>query len=191
MLTGDHLKNLHAFAALPLLAVAACSQTPTPAPTPTPIAQPAPTPAPSPTQAPPPVIAQSAYENWADAPQTAGDWSYRDGTGLSYATFGQAGAAARFGIECAKSSRTIRLVRGARTEGSVPMRIRTETAQRLITAQASADGRPKLIANLPSNDRLLDAMALSRGRFAVETGGMETLYLPAWPEITRVIEDCR
>jgi hypothetical protein len=71
------------------------------------------------------------------------------------------------------------------------MRIRTETAQRLITAQASADGRPMLIANLPSNDRLLDAMALSRGRFAVETGGMETLYLPAWPEITRVIEDCR
>lgn len=137
------------------------------------------------------MISQPAYENWLDAPQSAGDWSYRDGTGLSYATFGQPGTAARFGIECSKPSRTIRLVRGARADGSVPFRIRTETAQRLITATPSADGRPMLIATLPANDRLLDAIALSRGRFAVETGGMETLFLPAWPEITRVIEDCR
>jgi len=33
-------------------------------------------------------------------------------------------------------------------------------------------------------------MALSKGRFAVETQGLETLYVPAWPEMTRVIEDC-
>ncbi|MGE5953581.1 MAG: hypothetical protein ACM308_08200 [Qipengyuania vulgaris] len=38
---------------------------------------------------------------------------------------------------------------------------------------------------------LLDAMALTKGRFAVETPGLPTLYLPAWAEVTRVIEDCR
>jgi len=34
-------------------------------------------------------------------------------------------------------------------------------------------------------------MAFSRGRFALETAGQETLYLPSWPEISRVVEDCR
>jgi hypothetical protein len=34
-------------------------------------------------------------------------------------------------------------------------------------------------------------MALSKGRFAVQTLGLPALYIPAWPEITRVIEDCR
>jgi hypothetical protein len=71
------------------------------------------------------------------------------------------------------------------------MRIRTETAERLLTANSQSDGRPMLVATLQARDPLLDAIALSRGRFAVETGGLETLYLPAWPEITRVVEDCR
>lgn len=71
------------------------------------------------------------------------------------------------------------------------MRIRTETTERLLTASPSSDGRPLLIVELGAQDRLLDAMAFSRGRFAVETGGLPTLYLPAWAEVTRVIEDCR
>lgn len=71
------------------------------------------------------------------------------------------------------------------------MRIRTETTERLLTANPSSDGRPLLIVELAAQDRLLDAMAFSRGRFAVETGGLPTLYLPAWAEVTRVIEDCR
>lgn len=90
-----------------------------------------------------------------------------------------------------KPSRQIRLVRGTGGSGPTPMRIRTETAQRLITANPDRSGRPMLVATLPAGDKLLDAMALSRGRFAVETGGVETLYLPAWAEVTRVIEDCR
>ena len=40
-------------------------------------------------------------------------------------------------------------------------------------------------------DPLLDAMAFSRGRFMVEMGGAQTLVLPAWSELGRVIEDCR
>ncbi|WP_209348023.1 hypothetical protein [Pontixanthobacter sp. CEM42] len=184
------MKRRLAICTLPLLAVTCCKSAPDPVPPPV-IQVPAPTPTPTPTPTPAPVLGEPEYENWPDAPQTAGDWTYRDDTSLSYATFGTAGSAARFGVECSKSSRNIRLVRGARASGTVPMRIRTETAQRLLDAAPSADGRPMLIATLSANDRLLDAMALSRGRFAVETAGMDTLYLPAWPEITRVIEDCR
>ncbi|OZA90967.1 MAG: hypothetical protein B7X57_10740 [Erythrobacter sp. 34-65-8] len=102
-----------------------------------------------------------------------------------------AGAPALFGIECQKRDRTIRLVRGTSLAGPLPMRIRTETTDRLLTAETLGDGRPMLIVALPARDPLLDAMALSRGRFAVETGGLDTLFLPAWAEVTRVVEDCR
>ncbi len=176
---------LRAVSVLPLLALACCTPAvPTADPTPPPPVNTAP-------PAPPPALAAPQYDNWLDAPQTAGDWTYRDGNALSFATFAQAGSAARFGIECAKSTQTVRLVRGANANGQVPMRIRTETASRLLTATPSPDGRPILAAELPARDSLLDAIALSRGRFAVETGGLDTLYLPAWSEVTRVIEDCR
>ena len=46
-------------------------------------------------------------------------------------------------------------------------------------------------AELPARDPALDAIAFSRGRFALETAGLATLYLPSWPEISRVVEDCR
>ena len=48
-----------------------------------------------------------------------------------------------------------------------------------------------VVAELHSNDPMLDSIAFSRGRFALEVAGLETLYLPSWPEISRVIEDCR
>ena len=185
------MKRRLAICTLPLLAVTCCRAAPDPVPPP-PVSVPATAPAPTPTPAPlPPPVSNPAYDNWLDAPQTPGDWTYRDGARLSYTTFGAAGTAARFGVECAKTTRSIRLVRGARANGAVPMRIRTETAERLITTNPSPDGRPMLIATLNARDPLLDAIALSRGRFSVETSGMETLYLPAWPEISRVIEDCR
>jgi hypothetical protein len=34
-------------------------------------------------------------------------------------------------------------------------------------------------------------MAFSKGRFAIEAGSAPPLYLPSWPEVTRVVEDCR
>jgi hypothetical protein len=49
----------------------------------------------------------------------------------------------------------------------------------------------QLIARLPAGDPLIDAMAFSRGRFMVEAGTAAPLYLPSWPEISRVAEDCR
>ena len=164
------------------LGVACCTP---PAPVPAP-----PPPAPPVRTAPPPPPTPE-YENWLDAPQTGGDWSYTDGAGLSYALFGPAGEAARLGLECRKADRVVRVVRAGNAASDVAMRIRTETAERMLTGVPSPDGRPMIIATLQANDRLLDAMAFSRGRFAVETSGLDTLYVPAWAEVTRVIEDCR
>jgi hypothetical protein len=159
---------------------------------------PPPEPAPAPPPPPPPVRAEPAplppepqYENWLDAPQTLGDWTYRETATASYALFGQPGEGARFGMECNKPARTIRLVRSGSATGGVAMRIRTETAERMLAGNAVADGTPTIEVQLQASDPLLDAMAFSRGRFAVEAAGLETLYIPAWAEVTRVIEDCR
>ncbi len=95
-------------------------------------------------------------------------------------------------IDCTGSEITLS-VRTTQT-GQAPITIRTETTDRTLAAQVGVgpDAGPRFtIATLQARDPLLDAMALTRGRFAVETKEMPNLYLPAWAEVTRVIEDCR
>jgi hypothetical protein len=66
--------------------------------------------------------------------------------------------------------------------------IRTSYGARTLPANAQADG---LAATLSASDPLLDQIAFSRGRFTVEVAGQPQLVLPAWPEVARVVEDCR
>ena len=165
-----------------LLAVSACVPPTKPAPAPPPAPPPAPAPAPTPTPSP-------TYSNWEDAPQTPGDWSYAAGA----ATFGTP-ERPLFIVRCSAPGVTVQL---AYVDGfSQAMTIRTEAMDR--TLPTIAIGTPRAgsapaqsIASLGSDDNLLDAMAYSKGRFAVELAGAPTLYLPAWPEVARVIEDCR
>lgn len=164
---------------------AACCSAPAPEPTPPPpAARPAPIPAPTPAPT-------TAYANWMDAPQTPGNWYYRAGIGTTAALFGDSGSEARFAMTCLAGQRRITLARAGAAAQALPMRIRTETADRAVTAAPSAGEMPSVIATLAASDPLLDAIAFSKGRFAVEVPGQPTLYLPSWPEITRVIEDCR
>lgn len=72
--------------------------------------------------------------------------------------------------------------------GAGPMTVRTETAAQQVQANLSGIVARALFQ---PQDRFLDAIAFSRGRFMVEARGIAPLYLPAWPEITRVVEDCR
>lgn len=166
------------------LGAASCSA-PAPQPTPAPpAARPAPTLTPTSTALP-------AKANWMDEPQTAGDWFYRRANGTTAALFGDSGTDARFAVTCILTQRRVTLARSGTASGPVTMGIRTESADRAVTASPSAGNLPSIVATLPSNDPLLDAIAFSKGRFAVEVPGESTLYLPSWPEITRVIEDCR
>jgi len=172
---------------LTTLIVACCAPAPEPETTRTPVAMPMPTP----TAAPPPVVTQPVYDNWMDAPRTPGDWAYRtDGSG-SLATYGNAGGNPAFAMRCDPAAGTVALLRAGSGNGAVPMRIRTETGDRMVTARQVGDQLPALRTDLPARDALLEAMAFSKGRFAVEAQGLPTLYVPAWPEVTRVIEDCR
>jgi hypothetical protein len=175
-------------AALPMFALAglaACVPPPAPAP--------APAPTPTSTVArpvtPPP---QPTYQNWMDAPQTPGDWFYIPQAGASIAAFGPAERQPWFAMRCDMSSRTVSIGRASASTMAQPMTIRTESATRTFSANPAQGSIEHLVATaLPAADPFLDAMAFSKGRFAVEVAGEATLYLPSWPEVTRVIEDCR
>jgi hypothetical protein len=67
----------------------------------------------------------------------------------------------------------------------------TEFESRSLDAIPARSDPASIVARLPAQDPLLDAMAFSKGRFALEVAGLQTLYVPSWAEITRVIEDCR
>ena len=176
----------HLAAALGLtFALAACIPAPRPAPTPAPApieVRPTPTPIPTP---------QQTYDNWMDAPRSTGDWSYRQQAGGSLAQSGSPGAGAGFAMRCDSARGAIVLTRESSASQPVPLRIRTETAERVVTAEPVAGQTSSVAVAIPARDPILDAMALTKGRFAIEAQGTPTLYIPAWAEVTRVIEDCR
>ena len=155
-------------------ALASCAPRPAPpAPTP-PAPEPRPQPRPPAPLPPPPPAA------WEDAPLTPGDWSHRGEGNASVASF-----ANRFTISCEAGGQVSLSLTGA--TGAV-LAIRTSHGARSLAAEP----RPgALVATLPAGDALLDQIAFSRGRFAVEAAGVGRLILPAWPETARVVEDCR
>jgi len=120
---------------------------------------------------------------WQDVPLTPGTWVYAATAGSSTASYG-------------RPDRTVLTIRCDRPRGQVviaqlnapaaALTIRTSYGVR--TLPPAADGTAS--ASLAARDPLLDQIAFSRGRFSV-TGSGPTLYLPAWAEPARVIEDCR
>jgi hypothetical protein len=122
-----------------------------------------------------------------------GDWSYsRDARG-SVAMFGRAGADADFIVRCARDSRRIFLSRPGQIAGGDTVRITLRASSALQTYPlANSNATPPYVAaELAATDRHLDALAFSRGRFLVSVKGAADLVVPAWPELARVVEDCR
>lgn len=123
-----------------------------------------------------------AGPSWPDAPLTAGRWTYRPGAGgRSSATFGPSGIL--FQISCTDRGAIVLMLETAGDN----VTIRTSGTERALTGR-NVNGR--LNVSLPANEPLLDAIAFSRGRFAVQAPGAQ-MVIPAWPELARVVEDCR
>jgi hypothetical protein len=90
-------------------------------------------------------------------------------------------------LRCDRAAGAVEIVRAGQVTAAEII-VRAETMDRGLAARTAPAG---VLAQIPSRDPLLDAMAFSKGRFAVEIVGLPTLYAPAYPEVTRVIEDCR
>ena len=150
--------------------------------TPRPVAPPAPLPIPRPAPPPPPRVA-----DWRDLPQTAGDWRWSIAAGQSRAVFGTADLPA-LTLSCDPAARAVTITRAGTAVGPVPLVVTATSQRRVLNAAPTTAG---IAAVLPARDSLLDAMAFSRGRFMVETPGLPALLVPSWPELSRVVEDCR
>lgn len=165
-----------------LLALSACT-----APPPPPASQPAPAPKPIPVA--PPVQPKPAGE-WIDWPLAAGDWVYRRDERGSIALFGPPGQNATITLRCDTARRRIYLAReGAGASGRII--VRTSSTFKELAATPTGATPAYLAAEISPADPILDAIALSRGRVAVEADGQPPIAIPSWAEITRVVEDCR
>ena len=157
---------------------------------------PAPTPAPARPTPPPPAPAQPAPQpvpattEWQYRPATPGSWSYRPEAAGAVAIFGTGAADARLTLRCDRASRRVSLAR-AGTGGASAITVRTSYGATSWPATASSGATAQIVAFRAASDTVLDQLAYSRGKFAVEVSGQETLIVPAWAEVSRVIEDCR
>ncbi|RDV02796.1 hypothetical protein DXH95_12735 [Sphingorhabdus pulchriflava] len=168
---------------LPLLALAACVPS-KPEPVPQPKPQPAP---PAVVEAPKPVRPTGEWIDWPLAP---GTWVYRTDARGSLALFGPAGANATVTLRCDRSRSRIYLsVNGSGHSGT--FLIRTSSTMKAFEPVQASNEPPYVAAEIMPRDAILDAIAYSRGRFAVEVGGLRPLAIPNWNEISRVVEDCR
>ena len=141
--------------------------------------------------------------DWRNAPQSGGTWKWGMDGEQSVARFGEPGAEPLATLSCEPATRSVTLrLAGNRSQnsgqlqspvaavsGDTTLIVTTTGARQMFTAAADAGGGGGV--TLVPRDRILDAMAFSRGRFMLEMPGASTLYLPSWPELSRVIEDCR
>lgn len=178
-----------------------------PVPPPAPIAQPLPRPLPQPLPRPLPQPARQptphplapaphvAANDWRDVALPPGDWTWEAHTNGSEARFGPAGAPPLAWLVCDRAVNTVWLALpvGAPSPGIAhPATIATSTASGTFGATVQTmRGMTTLAIGLPATNRILDAMAFSRGRFLVEIAGAAPTVLPSWSEVGRVIEDCR
>lgn len=151
---------------------------------------PAPRPVPPPRAAYVPPAPPAARLGWRDAAITPGDWHWAREGGDSVSRFGAPGASALV-LRCDAGGRRVLIdlaVSGQVVPQTAAVTVTTSSQTRALTGQMRGGW---LEVPLGARDSLLDAMAFSRGRFMVEAQGLAPLYVPSWPEVSRVVEDCR
>jgi hypothetical protein len=117
-----------------------------------------------------------------------GNWTYSNDPRSSTARFGVTPQSTIFSIQCDRGQRAIILsvARSGAATGSV-VTLRASSTMKSYTAES---GGNVAVVRIAAGDPILDAIAFSRGRFGVVLDGVER-SLPTWPELTRVVEDCR
>jgi hypothetical protein len=176
----------HFLSALLMMLAASCVA-------PSPQSQPAPVP--QPTKAPvvntepvrPNIVQPTGH--WTDWQMAAGAWVYRRDERGSIALYGAPGGDALVTLRCDKARARLFLSRAGNVGGT--MTVRTSSTSKPVAVQPTG-GKPAYAASeIGVNDPVLDAMAFSRGRIALELTGTQNIAIPVWSEIGRVVEDCR
>ena len=161
-----------------LLLLSSCVSAPEGAPKPAPMRAPV-------AAAAPPVPAPAPVE-WQYRPATPGNWIYKAEGGGSVAAFVGSASSSLLALRCDSRSHRVSFIRNGVGQGVMTVRTTYGATNWPATATAAST-----VATRAANDSVLDQIAYSRGRFAVEVSGLEMLILPVWSEVGRVIEDCR
>ena len=116
-----------------------------------------------------------------------GNWSYRQDDRGSIALYGTPGTDALLTMRCEASAKRVTVA----MVGDVPatLTLRGTTASKSFAARQTTN-LAWVAVEIAATDPILDAIAFSRGRFTVTTPS-RALVLPSWPEVARVVEDCR
>lgn len=111
---------------------------------------------------------------------------------MSLAQYGLSGQPALFALRCDVGTRNIVFSRsGSLMTPNAAMLFTTSFGTFSLAAGNGGGQPPAMVAQAFARDPHLDQLAFSRGRFLVDVAGQPRLVLPSWPEVARVIEDCR
>jgi hypothetical protein len=127
--------------------------------------------------------------SFATATASTGKWTYAATADGSEATFADAYNHPQLSVHCTRMTRRVSILRPV-SVAATSIAIWTSDGSRSLPATYDA-GAARLSVELATYDSLLDSMVSSRGRFVVSVSGQPALVVPPWPEIARVIEDCR
>lgn len=127
--------------------------------------------------------------DYSYSPVSPGSWTYRAVTGGSEATFVDATGTTRLVIGCGTVTRLVTISRISAAPAAT-LSFWTSSATRDLPARFDLNAR-RVITQVTARDPLLDAMAFSRGRFAVSMPGSPPLVVPAGTEVAHIVEDCR
>lgn len=134
-----------------------------------------------------PALPQS---EWATCPVLDGEWAYRAAVAGQNATadFHTSDGEHLLEIRCEPEDGGVVISAANNSNDAAQILFRTETQSRIVTGETSEGW---ISTSFAAGDDLLDAIAFSHSRFAVEVEGDASYILPTRPEITRIIEDCR
>ena len=136
-----------------------------------------------------PAQAQVPAVDFTDYPVSPGAWTYFAVAGGSEARFVDATGTQRMVIGCGTATRLVTISRISAAPAA-SLSFWTSSASRTLAARFDQPSQ-RVITQMAGTDPYLDAMAFSRGRFAVSMPGAPALVLPAGTEIAHVVEDCR
>ena len=146
-------------------------------------------PAASSLQAQPAAAPAAAPVDLSGATPMDGSWLYAPQPGGTAATFVNAANQPQLVMTCARATRQVTVSRPA--TGAAPFILvwTSSETRNLPSSWNPATGR--LSATVGAYDRVLDAMAFSRGRIGFSALGLPVLIVPTRAEVGRVVEDCR
>ena len=136
-----------------------------------------------------PLAAQNIGADFSVATPLSGRWSFVPNAGGGDAVFTDTAGRPQLTLRCTRATRRVTLFKPA-TAAVAAITVWTSSTRRNVAASFNP-ATASISADLAATDPLLDAMAFSRGRFALSVAGAPSLVVPSWPEVSRLVEECR